>query len=542
MSQLAAWMQKTPPPPSSEDSEPAEDVRTWTWLRALLLWLACVAAAAGYGWWIQPSAPDDAMIVLRYARNLVEGHGWVFNVGERVNGSTSAGNTLLLALFGFATGGHWLLAQLIVFALGLGSALFAVLRLFAPFGRTPAVLAAAMCLATPLLGWTCGMETAPVLGCAGLAALSFETRRYRWTGLWLGLLCLARPDGLLLALVILGAFLLRHSRTGDGELRARLPALLTGLAIFVLVLLPWYGFSWLYFGELLPQTLGAKTAQVAAGVFGEPGGVFVRGFHEQAMLVHLHYRPMELQPTIHDLLANQTVREAWPEGLYSSLGLYLLLGSLGSYVLGGVGAIVALLIRHGAVPLIVWGIVHFVVYSLLGVGIYAWYYIPLSFAMTLSVAVLVALIWRRLPGALPRGIAIAIAAGWIFVHFASMDRGEERFSHYGAYLEVARWMDENAEPDATLACCEIGVLGFEMPERPILDMWGLVNAKGATAVQEQRFDWWVDEDPEYVLFHNPPWPHIEASALERREFLDDYEAKGVIVYRKQQLTILRRKF
>src|SRR5262249_11085909 len=40
---------------------------------------------------------DDVFIVYRYARNLAAGHGFVFNVGERVEGVTCFLWTLLLA-------------------------------------------------------------------------------------------------------------------------------------------------------------------------------------------------------------------------------------------------------------------------------------------------------------------------------------------------------------------------------------------------------------------------------------------------------------
>ena len=41
---------------------------------------------------------DDAYIALRYSRSLVEGHGLVYNVGERVEGYTSLGFVLFAAL------------------------------------------------------------------------------------------------------------------------------------------------------------------------------------------------------------------------------------------------------------------------------------------------------------------------------------------------------------------------------------------------------------------------------------------------------------
>jgi hypothetical protein len=43
---------------------------------------------------------DDSFIALRYARNLIQGEGLVFNPGERVEGFTSMLWTLLLSLCG----------------------------------------------------------------------------------------------------------------------------------------------------------------------------------------------------------------------------------------------------------------------------------------------------------------------------------------------------------------------------------------------------------------------------------------------------------
>src|SRR5262245_22165277 len=43
---------------------------------------------------------DDAYISFRYAKNAVDGHGFVFNIGERVEGYTSSLWVFLLALAG----------------------------------------------------------------------------------------------------------------------------------------------------------------------------------------------------------------------------------------------------------------------------------------------------------------------------------------------------------------------------------------------------------------------------------------------------------
>lgn len=50
---------------------------------ALLLGLAACELALGL------CVQEDAFISFRYARNLVDGHGLVFNPGERVEGYTN---------------------------------------------------------------------------------------------------------------------------------------------------------------------------------------------------------------------------------------------------------------------------------------------------------------------------------------------------------------------------------------------------------------------------------------------------------------------
>ena len=58
--------------------------------------LVCVCAAFLHGLLLDWTC-DDAFISFRYAENLVEGRGLVFNEGERVEGITNIGWTLWLA-------------------------------------------------------------------------------------------------------------------------------------------------------------------------------------------------------------------------------------------------------------------------------------------------------------------------------------------------------------------------------------------------------------------------------------------------------------
>jgi len=69
-----------------DESETRSRATTTWWSRVILagLLLAGLGRAAWLRW-----VCDDAFISFRYARNLVAGHGLVWNVGERVEGFTN---------------------------------------------------------------------------------------------------------------------------------------------------------------------------------------------------------------------------------------------------------------------------------------------------------------------------------------------------------------------------------------------------------------------------------------------------------------------
>ena len=48
----------------------------------------------------EPRTIDDAFITFRYSRNLLEGNGFVYNVGNRVLGTTTPLFTILMATIG----------------------------------------------------------------------------------------------------------------------------------------------------------------------------------------------------------------------------------------------------------------------------------------------------------------------------------------------------------------------------------------------------------------------------------------------------------
>jgi hypothetical protein len=203
---------------------------------------------------------DDAYIFYRYAQHFAEGHGLVYNIGERVEGFTSLLWTLLIAE-GISYGGdavaigHWL-------GVGSGALLLWLTYEYASFGlagRERVVAAFStwlLCLSTPFALWsTSGLET-PLFAAAATAALIAESRGA--PRLALGALIAAvllRPEGVLLGGVVFG-FLFARGKPARKTTLALLAGYLATLALLTV-------FRLAYFGAALPNTFYAKVGGAA---------------------------------------------------------------------------------------------------------------------------------------------------------------------------------------------------------------------------------------------------------------------------------------
>jgi len=228
------------------------------WLLLLAIAAVGIVRAQDVAW-----ICDDAFISLRYAENLVEGHGLVYNPGERVEGYTNLLWTLLLA-GGLALGAPplaWAEALGLLCYVGLAATLGAACaRRHRETGAPLVPLAAGLVLVVPdLHDWaTGGLETSLFawLGVWGLwwaRSAAGRPRRALGAGVLLSLLVLTRPDGLLWAgWAALAGWL--PPRTGDARKRAA--ALLAPLALTLAVGVP---AKLAYYGELLPTAFHAKS-------------------------------------------------------------------------------------------------------------------------------------------------------------------------------------------------------------------------------------------------------------------------------------------
>lgn len=198
---------------------------------------------------------DDAYITYRYARNLVEGNGLVYNVGEYVEGITNLLWALLIA------GGIWLGfdPELVAHVLGVT---VGVLGILASYAYARALVPEAVAWLAGLAPWvvlstaaypysaTSGMETMLFLASVTAALAAHAWGRIGGSTFFLVTATLTRPDGILAATCVLGDHLLR----GKGSPWRRLiPPLTYGAAILGLTL-----FRIWYYGSPVPNTFYAK--------------------------------------------------------------------------------------------------------------------------------------------------------------------------------------------------------------------------------------------------------------------------------------------
>jgi len=215
---------------------------------------------------------DDSYITYRYARNIINGQGPVFNPGERVEGYTNFLWLMLLASLGIVGVPFTVIIPLSQI-IGLGCAV-ATLVLFFFFiqrhsrGPAPFSFLALLLLAAngAFAYWSVsGMETGLFTLLLAGAFLSYlepaSTRNQVLTSTLLGLAGLTRPEGGLFWAVVVGHFILARlviekSRAFNRTNLQRLGALVLP---FILLVVPHYSWRLSYYHRLFPNTFYAKT-------------------------------------------------------------------------------------------------------------------------------------------------------------------------------------------------------------------------------------------------------------------------------------------
>ena len=234
----------------------------------LLLLLLALAVYLWHGWSFGRCLQDDAFISLRYARNLAEGMGLVYNPGEYVEGFTNFLWTLAMAGLFFASSSPVAGLEVLAFLSGILAlwAAFDLARTLAPGGVLAGGAAAMVVALLPFFvaESVMGLETAffAALAAFGIARYlrevsappASDSRPLPLSGLILALAALTRPEGLLVAglagLSDLGRCW-RDRRRPDRSFWMR-------WLLFALPVAGLFLFRGLYYHDIVPNTFHAK--------------------------------------------------------------------------------------------------------------------------------------------------------------------------------------------------------------------------------------------------------------------------------------------
>ena len=382
---------------------------------------------------------DDAYIFLRYARNLADGRGLVFNFGEPSAGITSILWVLVLAAARWLTGADVLLLAQIIGACCFGAALAVMVTTVADSGQrlTVAVLSGLLAALSPV--FVCqaisGMEVSLNMLLVALA-MAWIARAPNRSALVCGVAFLVRPDNVLLAPLLAVARAERRWRT----------VVTAGFAMAVLGL-PWAWYCYHIAGSVLPPTRVGKLLVFLPAWYGLAAG-------------DLGHLPLTSRLK---LAARALLRVAaiFTQGQARVLLVWLALLPLGLTRAG----------RRLWAPLLL---------LLLSALAYAWAFplVKLRYFVHLLpwlIPVALAGLDGRVSPNLRRGLYAVLVMLFFGLSARALPRYRDWVSCEGTKTLAGRWLAEHTPPSARLALEPIGAVGYHS-HRYIIDLGGLITS------------------------------------------------------------------
>jgi hypothetical protein len=451
-------------------------------------------------------AYDDPFITYRYAQNIVNGLGFVYNPGERVLSTTTPLFTLLLAALSPLWSDLPRLANLIgAMSIALGALLLYWLAIVL---KEPLVGWVGLLLypTSPLLVSSLGSET-PLYIALCLACFCFYWRsNYTLTAFFAALTLLTRPDGVLVPILLAADYLLIRRR----------PILWKPVVIFLMLVLPWLIFSWAYFGSPIPATLAAKQHQGLMAISQR----FAAGF---LTLIKAYY-------------------SSWYYEIQAGVAC--------------LGIIYMLLRSRRWLLFLAWPISYFIAFTFLGLTRYFWYYAPLLPGFVVLVGLgLTGIDWiirRQLEkahhpnpwvGSIPYLVIILLLVlPGILQMMQFKTISESRDSRFMIYRAIGNWLNANSLPNTSIGTLEVGIIGY-YAKRPIIDFAGLIQPEIASKLGYQTTyadaaNYAVERfQPDYLVLREGAFPDLEegyaaqrCQLVQRFQGIDYHYVHNLVVY------------
>jgi len=252
---VSAATQASPGGPERSTGATERPRDSWVDRDAVWLLLAAGVLGAAVMWVMHNALVDDAFITLDYARSLAHRGEWGLLPGVPANTATSPLNVMVLSAITVVVRSPmvalWIVSIVNPMVLALG-----LLKLGRRWdvGARFAWVALPILVLNPLLASSIGLETMLVVTATVWLlerAGAGDPKGFGWLA---GISVVLRPDVVVVVAVIwLCSPALRRSGWRSSTATIAWRAALVGL--------PWYAFSWIYFGSAVPDTLVIKQSQ-----------------------------------------------------------------------------------------------------------------------------------------------------------------------------------------------------------------------------------------------------------------------------------------
>lgn len=438
-----------------------------------------------------PNFFDDAFITFRYARNISQGAGFVYNIDQQVLGTTSPLYALILAGIArmttpdFIPNSAWIIAW-IADVLNL----WLVFRIVAWIFKDQIIagLVAVVFLLQPLRLDVApgGMETSLYMT---LLLVMYDRyllgRRSMFTAVWACLAFLIRPDALVAILPVFADWLFRDYKT----------TFKAGV-VFSALSLPWLLWATAYFGSPVPQSIIAKGAS-SHQPLGAAAFFLLTFISTGSVGPYLNYLP-------------------WIPGILLLI-LLVFLGGMGLYKTCP-AAIVA-----GSYP-----VLYFLVMSLINPPLhFAWYYPPLMFGLLLLIVAAFRYLFnaRRVLNYLFTACLAVLLIGFPSVLMSLYPNWPLDRSREAGFWNACAAVQETVQPGQVVLTPDIGILGWCLRDATILDSNGLVSPQVTQYDQKISLTFLLAHRPDFIisldqfmdpeLLHSPRFGNLYAQIWEQ---------------------------
>lgn len=439
---------------------------------------------------------DDTYIFYKYAKNIAEGNGYVFNLGEKINATTSPLYTLVLALI------YLILNPFInvdFTVIGNSISIISIIWIFYSLKKLlnndfQFYLFTMIFLSMPLIKFGFGMETFLNLALIVYSIYLYTNEKYFLSSVFIGLSVLARFDSALFA----GIIFLHYLYT-----KRKFPTL-NMIFGFSLIILPWFVFSKVYFGTFLPTTIAAKISQYELGLFGK-GLIFLTN-------------SIRVMP-----------------GKYFTVIIIVLIVLLSFYYLIMNKKLSSF--STGSNLILIWSATLFFTYAfVINAPPYQWYYIPFIIAVSIMLSSVFSITINN--------FRVKNILLFFFFLIAAISPIKNYFEGYNPkyfnFTRAVEWLNHNANEGDLLAVDDIGILGYNYKCGKLVDALGLINLEVAKHLKVKDYNWFLNHfKPEFVVHE---YPHLQKHIQgDPKYFWSNYTVINIYENKDEKIAIYKRK-